>query len=208
MTDSLLSSSLLSSEWLVHCGLVGTRTRRAGQPDAAAPPPEATEACDACDAHVEWAVKEWPDIDPDVEAIVTRVSAVDRYFDRSAVDSLEAVGLAHGELKVLLRLRRERRAHGDIARELLVSTGTMTNRLDKLEDAGLVRRLPDPADRRGVLVELTEAGRETLDRYVHAQAKRERQMVDGLSDTEKRELGGLLRKLLTSLEAQPALVRR
>jgi DNA-binding MarR family transcriptional regulator len=187
--------------------LVRTRPR-AGRPPADEPPAEQSEPCDACDAHVEWAVREWPEIDPDVEAIVSRVSAIDRYLDRSAVDSLETVGLAHGELKVLLRLRRERRAHGDIARELLVSTGTMTNRIDNLEEAGLVRRLPDPDDRRGVLVELTDEGRATLDRYVRVQALRERQLLDLLSTSEKRELSGMLRKLLASLESQPDLVRR
>ena len=160
------------------------------------------EESDDCDAHVAWAVSEWPDIDPEVEAIVGRISKVDRYIDRAAVDTLESLDLAHGEFKVLLRLSRGRRSHGDIARDLLVSTGTMTNRLDKLEAAGLVERHPDPDDRRGVLVELTRAGRATLDRYIAVQAKRESQLMSDMSTEDQRELARLLRKLLASVEAQ------
>ncbi len=75
----------------------------------------------------------------------------------------------------------------------------MTNQLDKLQAAGFVLRSPDPTDRRGQLVEMTPIGRETFDNYVNVQAKRERQLVSGLSSQEKSELNILLRKLLASL---------
>lgn len=163
---------------------------------------------DECDDMTDWAVQEWPDIDPDVERIVNRSGTVVRYFERAAVDTLDEVGLSHGELKVLLRLARGRRSHGDIARQLLVSTGTMTNRLDKLESAGLVVRHPDPNDRRGVLVELTSDGRARLDRYIAVQAKRERQLLVGLTTPEKQELNRLLRKLLASVESEADIVKR
>jgi DNA-binding MarR family transcriptional regulator len=156
---------------------------------------------DSCDDHVSWAVREWPQIDSVVEGIVTRVGLVDRHLHRSAGETLEQVGLSHGEFKVLIRLVRGPRSPGDIARELLVSTGTMTNRLDKLEAGGLIRRQPDPADRRGVLLEVTPAGRRTLDRYIEAQAGRERDLLSGLTAAERRDLADLLRKVLTSIEA-------
>ena len=76
----------------------------------------------------------------------------------------------------------------------------MTNRLDKLEAAGLVKRHPDPKDRRGVLVELTAEGRGALDRYVAVQAKRERELMSTMSEKERGQLTALLRKLLASVE--------
>jgi DNA-binding MarR family transcriptional regulator len=157
---------------------------------------------DSCDEHVAWAVREWPDIDPDVEGITSRVATAERYLQRAASDTLDALDLAHGEFKVLIRLSRAPRSHGDIARELLVSTGTMTNRLDKLESAGLIRRRPDPGDRRGVIVELTAKGRATVDRYIAAQGKRERQLLSHLTAGERRSLSDLLRKLVASIAAE------
>ena len=78
----------------------------------------------------------------------------------------------------------------------------MTNQLDKLEAAGFVVRSPDPTDRRGKLVDMTPLGRETLDNYVNVQAKRERQLISGLSPQEKGEVNTLLRKLLASLREE------
>jgi DNA-binding MarR family transcriptional regulator len=157
--------------------------------------------CDDLDKHAARAVEQWPEIDFDVETIVNRISKVDRYVERAAVDTLEELGLAQGEVKVLLCLGwGEKRSPGEIAQHLLVSTGTMTNRLDKLEAAGLVKRHPDPKDRRGVLVELTADGRGTLDRYIEVQAKRERELMSAMSEQERRRLTALLRKLLASIE--------
>jgi DNA-binding MarR family transcriptional regulator len=173
------------------------RARRPATPDGE---PECGD--DDFDEHVRWATAAWPAIDPDVEGVVTRIEKAARYFDRSAADTLEKVRLTHGELKVLLRLTRAARGQGDIARSLLVSTGTMTNQLDKLESAGLVRRLPDPDDRRGKLVEMTEKGHETLDNYISVQAERETQLLSHLKATEKKQLIDLLRKCLASLDTE------
>lgn len=137
-----------------------------------------------------------------VESIVSRIDMVQRHIERASVDTRDQVGLAQGELKVLFRLTRGARSQGDIAKSLLVSTGTMTNQLDKLEGIGLVVRPQDPNDRRGKLVEMTEKGQEVLDSYVNVQAKRECQLIGGLSEKEKGELNLLLRKLLASLREQ------
>lgn len=158
---------------------------------------------DDYDEHARWAAKAWSEIDPDVEAIVSRVEMAQRFLERAAVDSRAQVGLAHGELKILLRLTRGTRSQGEIAKTLLVSTGTMTNQLDKLEQAGLVLRIPDPADRRGKLVEMTPKGRKTLDAYINAQARRERQLLGRLTPSDKQQLNDLLRKLLASLAEEP-----
>jgi DNA-binding MarR family transcriptional regulator len=157
---------------------------------------------DDYDEHARWAAARWPEVEEVVESIVSRVDMVQRHIERASIDTRDQLGISQGELKILLRLTRGARSQGDIARTLLVSTGTMTNQLDKLQAAGFVVRSPDPSDRRGKLVEMTPMGRETLDNYVNVQAKRERQLVNGLSPEEKTELNILLRKLLASLREE------
>ena len=170
-------------------------------------PTQKSTAIDDCldddyDEHAKWAAGRWPEVEEVVESIVSRVDMVQRHIERASVDTRDQLGISQGELKILLRLTRGARSQGDIARNLLVSTGTMTNQLDKLQAAGFVVRSPDPTDRRGKLVEMTPMGRETLDNYVNVQAKRERQLVGGLSSQEKNELNILLRKLLASLREE------
>jgi DNA-binding MarR family transcriptional regulator len=164
---------------------------------------ERAEKLDAdLDAQVRLALATWPQIDPEVEGIVTRIAEAWRYLESAARESLGRVGLTKEEFKVLLSLNAAVQSHGALCRELDVSTGAMTNRLDKLERAGLVRRSPDPRDRRGVLLELTSQGRAKLDDYIDTGAHRERQLLAGLTEDEKRHLNALLRLLLASLESE------
>jgi DNA-binding MarR family transcriptional regulator len=158
------------------------------------------EAPDSIVEHVKWAVSTWPQIDPEVEGIVSRVDKIDRHLKNAFRASLGQAGLTKEEWKVILALSRGVRSHGRLCRDLDVSTGAMTNRLDKLEDRGLIKRAPDPGDRRGVLLELTDGGRERLEEYIDAGASREIELLSGLSLAEKRELNVLLSKLLLSLQ--------
>jgi len=87
---------------------------------------------------------------------------------------------------------------GQLAEYMGLSSGAMTNRLDRLEKEGLIRRVPDPNDRRGVLVEPTDAGHAAWDSVVDTQAKRERLIASVLSDDEKEELHSLLRCLMSA----------
>jgi DNA-binding MarR family transcriptional regulator len=162
----------------------------------------AGEPEDSVEAHVESSVAQWPQIDPEVEAIVIRLNRADRYLVKAATVSLDRVGLAYEEFKVLILLHDGPRSHGSLCRELLVSSGVMTNRLDKLERAELLLRKPDPGDRRGVLLELTPGGRERLDAYIDLGAKRERELLDVLSPGEKQALNKLLRKLIGGLQSE------
>lgn len=164
--------------------------------------PAAEASDDDLDAHVRWALQQWPQIDPEVEGIVTRIDKVDRYMQRAATGSLARVALAHGEFKVLIALHSGPRSHGWLCKDLLVSTGAMTNRLDKLERSGLLTRLRDPNDRRGVLLQLTTPGREKLDEYIELEAQRERRLLRILDSAEKHQLNTLLRKLLRSLRSE------
>jgi DNA-binding MarR family transcriptional regulator len=150
-------------------------------------------------AHVRLALAAWPQIDPEVEAIVTGIARACRCLDSSARATLARFGLTKEEYKVICALRDGTRSHGSICDDLGVSTGAMTNRLDKLERCGLLRRRADPSDRRGVLLELTDDGRSTLDRYVFAGSERERDLLGGLTAGDKQHLARLLQKLLVSL---------
>lgn len=164
----------------------------------------ADEDCDDFDAHVRWATATWATIDPWVEAIVSRVEMAGRHLERAAAKSRDAIGLAPGELKILLRLARGPRSQGEVAKALLVSTGTMTNQLDKLESGGLVTRSPEPNDRRAKRVAITEKGHAVLSEYIDRQAQVEIDLLSALTPEEKRELNRLLRRLMASLSRSSA----
>ena len=152
------------------------------------------------DPHVRLALATWPQIDPGVEAIVTRIGKAERLLDGEMRASLAHVGLTKEEFKVLIELLDGPMTHGALCRELEVSTGAMTNRLDKLERAELIARSRDPTDRRGVRLALTDAGRSRLDAYIDRGAHRERELLEGLSPADRRTLNDLLEKLLGSLQ--------
>ena len=122
-----------------------------------------------------------PDLDLEVEGIVDRIAGLSRRLQRSQDETLAEFGLDSAEHRALSALSQEGPPYhstpGRLAQRMELSSGAMTNRLDRLEQAGLVRRLPDPRDRRGVIVELTERGRETYQRAVGVQAKKE-ELVD------------------------------
>jgi DNA-binding MarR family transcriptional regulator len=152
--------------------------------------------------HVRWVAANWPQIDPEVEGIVVRAEKIHRHFQEAFRASLGDAGLTKEEWKVLMALHDSVRSHGWLCQDLDVSTGAMTNRLDKLERRGLIRRAPDPHDRRGVLLELTDTGDSQLREYVKAGAGRESELVDDLTAAEKQELNRLMSKLLASLQAK------
>ena len=145
-------------------------------------------------------------IDPEVEGVVDRINSINKQIGRIFEDTLAGHGLTHGEYKLLLRLVTRtddnRMSAGDLSRTLMLSSGAMTNRLDQLEKAELIRRVPDPRDRRGVHVELTDKGRAVIDDAVTEQAAKEIDVLSALTGRELSTLNQLLRKVLTSLEAQ------
>jgi len=143
-------------------------------------------------------------LDLAVEGIVDRINGLARRFKRSLNDTLAEHGLSQGEWDVLGALRRAgppyRRSAGELAGIAELSSGAMTNRLDRLEEAGLVRRLSDPDDRRGVLVELTKAGHRAWDLSAGAAAAREALIAAALDQGEKEQLNALLRRLMLAFE--------
>ena len=153
----------------------------------------------------QWAV-ERPELDRSAMAVLARVLRAARLIELEMEKVFSGFGLNRGEFDVLASLRRagspHRRNPSDLSATLLVSTGAMTNRIDRLEGAGLVTRLPDPADLRGILVGLTRRGRAVVDRVMTSHVANEQRILAQLSLSEQRALATLLRKLLVSLEDQ------
>jgi DNA-binding MarR family transcriptional regulator len=143
-------------------------------------------------------------VDLEVEGIVDRINGLRRRFNRMLNETLEGFGLTEGEWKALTHLQLDgpphRQSPGKLAKWAELSSGAMTNRLDRLEEAGLVRRVPDPEDRRGVLVELTDAGKAAWEQSVSAQAEKESLIAAALSAQEKQQLNVLLRRLMIEFE--------
>lgn len=143
------------------------------------------------------------EIDLDVEGIVDRIGGINRRLKRGMEATLAEHNLSHPDWQVLSSLRLvadHRSSPGELSHNLELSSGAMTSRLDRLEKEGLVRRLPDPDDRRGVVVELTEAGREAWDTAASVQGRKEAFFASALTKDEQRQLNDLLRKLMLAFE--------
>jgi DNA-binding MarR family transcriptional regulator len=164
-----------------------------------------TEERDHVDAWLENAwLQDIPNLDLEVEGIVDRMTGLTRRFKRSLNDVIAEHGLTYEEWDVLGALRRAgppfRRSAGELAKMSELSSGAMTNRLDRLEKAGLVQRLADPDDRRGVLVELTEAGQKKWLESTGSEAEQEALIGAALTKREKEQLNSLLRRLMLEFE--------
>jgi DNA-binding MarR family transcriptional regulator len=148
---------------------------------------------------------ERPDLDVEPLQVLSRVSRLARHLDRARRAAFEAHGLQTWEFDVLSALRRQgppyQLSPGALLRATLVTSGTMTNRIDRLAAAGLVSRRPDPQDKRGVLVALTENGKAAADAALAGLLLSERELLTGLDGRQRRELGGLLRILLAPFDA-------
>jgi DNA-binding MarR family transcriptional regulator len=153
--------------------------------------------------------RERPEIDADGMALVPRVMRLAHLYDLEMRRVSRSFDLKPGWLDVLSALRRvgspHRMSASELARWVLLSSGGMTSRLDRMEEAGLVRRRPDPADRRGVLVELTPAGRKTIDAAIDAHLALYKQLLDAaLTRPEQRTFVELLRKQTLAFEERSA----
>jgi DNA-binding MarR family transcriptional regulator len=144
-------------------------------------------------------------VDPLVEGISDRISVVNRRFMLRSKERLDAHGITWREWQVLTNLLLAGEtpvSPGDLASRLVVTTGSMTNVLDRLEQRGLVRRVRNPADRRSVIVEATEAGSALWHLAVNELGSQEAEAVHALSRKEQEQLNGLLRKLLAAFPVE------
>src|SRR4051794_24462703 len=149
---------------------------------------------------------ELPDLDLGTEGIVERIQKINKHISRLLDETLSEFNLDHGEWHVLMALRRTgkpyRLSPGVLARYMGLSAAAMTNRLNHLEERGLVRRLPDATDRRGVHVELTDAGWQAWQDSVGVQARKEALIASALTESDKGELNDLLVRLTLQIEKE------
>lgn len=154
---------------------------------------------DAVDDILEQWSEERPELDTASLGVVIRVMSLYKSFHRQATSALEELHLELFEYDVLSALRRQGKPYSlpatRLAKETDMSNGAMTNRVDKLEDKGFVRRSRDETDRRGVIVTLTAKGRKVIDDAIQHRLDVADESLDGITKRERKELAALLRKV-------------
>lgn len=154
-------------------------------------------------AIAEWAAA-WPEIDVSTSAVVARVSRLAELLHPEIEAALAPHGISRGEFDVLGALRRSGPAGalalGTLAGRVFRTAGTMSVRVDHLAERGLVHRRPDPSDGRGVLVELSPAGRSLVDAALVDHLANQERLLAPLDATERARLADLLSRLLAPLE--------
>ena len=149
--------------------------------------------------------KERPDLDSTPMLVFSRITRLARPLDLARRNAFLSHGLEPWEFDVLSSLRRSGSPYaltpGVLMNELLVSSGTMTNRIDRLEAKGLVERSPSPSDRRAVLVSLTVEGRKRVDSALKSLLDDERNLLVGISEEDEQRLSLLLKPLLLAFDA-------
>jgi DNA-binding MarR family transcriptional regulator len=158
---------------------------------------------------VDRIIQAWARRDPRVDArplqVVGRLLLCAEHCKRDLVAALRPLGLSFGDFDVLNTLRRRGEAQGskpsDLAASSLITTGAMTVRLDRLQDAGLIRRTPDPADGRGVRVRLTARGERLAEQALQAVIAADEAFLQPLHQRERDRVAQALKQLLLPREA-------
>jgi DNA-binding MarR family transcriptional regulator len=150
-----------------------------------------------------WA-RELPGVDVTPLGSLSRISRLAKHLDRARRDAFAAQELEVWEFDVLAALRRQGRPYvlspGELIRSTLSTSGTMTNRVNRLEARGLVIRQPNHDDRRGVLVKLTDEGRDRVQQALAELLAYERRVLSAIEPEQREELARLLRRLLAPFE--------
>jgi DNA-binding MarR family transcriptional regulator len=158
---------------------------------------------DGVDRMIEQWRAEWPGLDVSPIGVIGRISRLSRELEARLEPVYRAHGLEHGWHDVLATLRRSgppyRLRATEFTRTLMITSSGATKRLDRLEQAGLIERHPDPQDRRGTLIGLTPKGSAMIDGVTEAHLANERRLLEALTEAERTELADLLRKLLLGL---------
>lgn len=158
------------------------------------------DARDEVDQIVDAWLRERPDLDVGPMRVLSRVTRLARHLDRLRAAAFTRHSLEPWEFDVLAALRRAGAPYqlspGQLLRETMVTSGTMTNRVDRLTGRGLVGREDHPEDRRGVIVVLTASGREAVDAAMADLMEAERSILASLPDDDQTVLAGTLRRLL------------
>jgi DNA-binding MarR family transcriptional regulator len=159
---------------------------------------------DGVDLILEQWQRERPELDHTPIGIVGRISRLARELEARLEPVYRDHGLEPGWHDILATLRRHgapfRLRPTDLTNASMLTSSGTTKRLDKLEEAGLIARGPDPDDRRAILITLTPAGKDLIDGVTAAHLANEASLLEGLSAAEREDLAALLRKLLLSLD--------
>lgn len=162
---------------------------------------------DYVDQLLEQWTRERRDLDFSAMGIIARIARAAHLYDRELETVFSTFHLHRGRFDVLAALRRAGPPYllspTALYNSLLISSGAMTHRLDRLEKAALIDRIPDPHDGRGLLVRLTKKGFETIDQAVASHTRNELSLLKVLTEDEKRNLEGALRKVLLSFGDRP-----
>ena len=158
--------------------------------------------------HVDHILAQWrkerPDLDVGPMGLLGRLHRLSTHLGREVEAVLLKHGLSSSAFDVLATLRRAgppyRLSPGDLLAMTMVSSGTMTNRIDQLEKVGLVERIHNPQDRRSVLISLTERGLAIVEDAVGAHAENRHRLGAKLSEEERAALNGLLKRFLQDFE--------
>ena len=166
--------------------------------------PDAARARDEVDRIVEAWRRERPDLDVAPLEVLSRVTRLARHLDRARAAAFARHGLEGWEFDVLAALRRSGAPYqlspGQLVAQTMVTSGTMTNRIDRLAGRLLVRRLPDPDDGRGVMVRLEPGGQELVDTALADLLTVERDLLEAVAAGDRATLAGLLRRLTTRFD--------
>lgn len=193
---------------LHHGGKRGAVTRAVKSARAEQPSRDNGGMADPAHDEVDRIVHDWsrerPDLDFTPLQVLSRLSRLARHHERARRGAFHRSGLESWEFDVLAALRRAgppyRLSPKALLQQTLVSSGTMTNRIDGLAERGLVERHTDPGDGRGVLVEMTVLGRERVDGAIRELLADEVQLLSSLTPTEQQRLSALLRRLLADFD--------
>lgn len=163
---------------------------------------------DEVDRIVEAWSRERPELDLSPLEVLSRVTRLARHLERTRRTVFALHGLEEWEFDVLAALRRAGRPYalspGQLVTQTLVTSGTMTNRVDRLESRGLVERQPDPRDRRGVRVRLAPDGAARVDAALADLLERERELLGALGARERESLADALRRLVAPFDNEAA----
>jgi len=158
---------------------------------------------DGVDLILEQWRRERPELDPSPIGVIGRISRLARELEQRLEPVYREHGLEAGWHDVLATLRRSgppyRLRPSEFTGALMLTSSGTTKRLDRLEQAGLIAREPDPDDRRGTLISLTSAGRELIDATTEAHLANERRLLSALTEAEQHQLADLLRTLRLGL---------
>ncbi|MDA8370165.1 MAG: MarR family transcriptional regulator [Nocardiopsaceae bacterium] len=157
--------------------------------------------------NVDWRMNQWrterPDIDPTPMGVVARIQRACRLLERELQNNFAKHDLQIWEFDIVSTLRRSGHPYqltaGQLVTSSMVTSGAVTNRIDRLVAKELVTREVDPLNRRSVLITLTERGKELIDRVVVDHVDLEAKLLSKLSGRDQEHLAGLLRELLTGL---------